>query len=114
MQRDESMSIRIPHGFLLQESEFAKIHEMVSGWRSELRELQRAGVARLLADRASFLIDDLDRGGAIGQRREGEIPLSVAWRAIAERTAELASSRRHDPQVDFDFEMTLNPFTGRG
>src|SRR3546814_20539422 len=51
MQRDESMSIRIPHGFLLQESEFAKIHEMVSGWRSELRELQRAGVARLLADR---------------------------------------------------------------
>lgn len=107
------MSTKIPNGFVLHETDFSRIHEMITDWREELSTLQREGVAHFLADRASFLIDSVDCGRPLSLDIDGRSAAGIAWDELTDRRKEIAKTGHRDPAVDFDFQMTLHPHQGR-
>lgn len=106
------MSMRIHRGVRFAPKDFSKLHARIQEWRGEVRSLAEARMARVLARRACAIADR----HALGLRQEdedganlarGRSPLSVAWRDVDDRRREIEKTRRRDPEVDLDFDISV-------
>ncbi|NTF16817.1 hypothetical protein G6L37_00060 [Agrobacterium rubi] len=103
------MSTKIFTGFRFRSQNLFEIHDMVSRWRELLAERHRADLAKLIADMSSDLID---RNTADPSKFAGKTPYSEVRSEIRTRQKEILGSGSRDPDVDFDFELSLLPHGG--
>jgi hypothetical protein len=108
------MSISLGTAFWLDVKDLNEAWRLLSEFRGSLQNIGRKANAELYAKHATILIDQ----DATLSLREGEIspakgsPLSVAASAIKERRKDISRTGYRDPEVDFDFTVTLCPAEG--
>lgn len=104
------MSTKIMTGFRLQTTDLFEIHAIMSEFRASVAELQRRDVATLMARMACDIIDRRDRGHITDDDLP---PINAVLRDIRTRQKEILGSGYRDPEIDFDFEISLMPFDGQ-
>jgi hypothetical protein len=103
------MSTKIHHGFRFRSRDLFEIHEMIARWRVVLADQHRADLAALVAGMAA---DTVDRNIIRPERASGGTPYRIAREEIRTRQKEILGSGSRDPEVDFDFELSILPFGG--
>lgn len=102
------MSTRIPTGFRFRSPDFPAAWAAIVAFREALAPIVETDVARLHADWAVTILDDVTLGGAARDRS----PLSTASFDFLERAKTLAHGPHRDPEVDFHCDLYLFPVRG--
>jgi hypothetical protein len=103
------MSTKIYHGFRFRSSDIFEIQNTVAAWRIELAELHRRELATLTGRMCAEMID---HHALNPKRHAGNIPFQVTKNEIRDRQKNITVTGYRDPEVDFDFELTIFPFEG--
>lgn len=103
------MSTKIINGFRFQSRDLVEIHDLVAAWRKTLASRHRADLAELIAD---MCVDIIDGNAMEPMRFAGKSPYDEARSEIRTRQKEILGSGSRDPQVDFDFEVSILPHEG--
>lgn len=102
------MSTVIANGVRFVSQDIFEIHHQLLQWRERVRVLASTAAAKHLAERAVF---HHDRAVVKGE------PLNKSWLGDAyddlrDRQRKIKQTMERDPDVDFDFSLTLMPFEG--
>lgn len=103
------MSTKILNGFRFRSSDLFEIHAIISQWRIILAERHRSDLAALMADMCT---DVIDRNAIKPAKFAGKVPYSEVRSEIRTRQKEILGSGSRDPEVDFDFEISVLPHDG--
>lgn len=106
---DGILSTKIFNGFKLKTADLAEIHAYIMEWRSELKTLHTAALARVQADIA---IELFDKAAISPGTHAGVSPLIHAYGQVMDRQQEIKKSGRRDPAIDFEFGISLMPYDG--
>jgi hypothetical protein len=106
----ETMSTKIYRGFRFRSHDLFDIHNVIAAWRIELAELQRRDMASVLA---GLSLEIIDRNAVNPRRNAGKNPFRAAREEVRTRQKEILGSGLRDPEVDFDFELSILPHEGR-
>ena len=109
------MSLVLTNAFRLEVSSLEAAFDYLQPWRAKIQSKGKAKDAQLHARHATLLIDR----AATQHLRKGETtpipsnPLGEVSVEISNRRKEIASNGYRDPDVDFDFSVTLFPYDSK-
>lgn len=103
------MSTKIYHGFRFLSSDMIEVHQNMMEWRKRVVVLTETKKAQLLAAHAVRLIDK----AAVDGQPLPESPLGDAWSDMRDRQSKVKKTGYRDPEIDFDFEVSIMPFEGK-
>ena len=106
------MSVVVSSGFRFLSCDLFEIHGAVSDWRTVLASMHEKRIAATLADWCVSMIDGHADDGRVHDDCRGRSPLSFAWSEMNRRRKEILAGGYRDPEVDFDFEISILPFEG--
>lgn len=103
------MSTKIYTGFRFRSHDLFEIHGLIARWRQTLAKLHRVELAALIA---GMCAETIDRNVTEPGRNAGKHPYREAREEIRTRQKEILGSGCRDPEVDFDFEVSVLPHDG--
>jgi hypothetical protein len=103
------MSTKIYTGFRFRSHDMFEIHGLIARWRDSLVTFHNDEMAVLLA---SMCAETIDRNVTEAGRNAGKYPYRDAHQEIRTRQKEILGSGARDPEVDFDFEVSILPHDG--
>lgn len=103
------MSTKVYNGFKFKSSDMIDIHTAIMDFRMELEALHLRALAELYAKLAVQMID---KAAMVPGKHAGESPLVKAWENVITRQKEIKKTGGRDPDVDFDFSLSILPFRG--
>jgi hypothetical protein len=101
------VSTRIYHGFRFKSSSIIALQDFFMRWRETLKSLHRNELAAVLARIAT---DTLDRSFTNPELQVGKTPWSEAFSDVMDRQKTIKKTGSRDPEVDFDFDVSILPY----
>jgi hypothetical protein len=103
------MSTRIYNGFRFKPRTLDGVYRLLAELRPVVQEKQRAAHLQFLASNAIGIIDR----NSIGRGEKIEHPLSHVGNELRDRQKEIKTTGHRDPQVDFEFSISVMPHKSR-